>query len=311
MAAKAHNLSEAARCLSVSQPAISRSISEMEEALGYALFHRTAQGVQLTPEGEDFLEKARQLLETHAEAQAALRRWRASKAGNIRVGGSASVMPVVIPALWRKLHAEFGGANVSVLDGSSTQVQLDILAGRTALGICSGVENNPEFRATLVMEAQLGLILPSSLPLPDDIQSVHDLSTLPLARYGDDFFITRLLREQHSHFAAYFNAPLAVNSIASAIDLVQRERIAVVASGITASNVAATGLRFVALPSLLPKVRVYVISRRADEFDIAQEQLRDILQEAILETPWHPSVRVIGSCSSTHRDTRVPTKASP
>lgn len=47
-----HNFSVAARKLYISQPAVSKAISRLEEDLDTALFHRSSRGVTLTPEGE-------------------------------------------------------------------------------------------------------------------------------------------------------------------------------------------------------------------------------------------------------------------
>ncbi len=50
--AKAGNISKAAKELFISQPAISKSISKLEDNLGVALFTRNSRGVQLTEEGK-------------------------------------------------------------------------------------------------------------------------------------------------------------------------------------------------------------------------------------------------------------------
>ncbi|MCI5510579.1 MAG: LysR family transcriptional regulator, partial [Eubacterium sp.] len=50
--AKAGNISRAAKELFISQPAISKSISKLEESLGVTLFTRGSRGVQLTCEGQ-------------------------------------------------------------------------------------------------------------------------------------------------------------------------------------------------------------------------------------------------------------------
>ena len=50
--AKAGNISKAAKELYISQPAISKAISKLEDSLGLSLFTRSSRGVQLTSEGE-------------------------------------------------------------------------------------------------------------------------------------------------------------------------------------------------------------------------------------------------------------------
>ena len=49
--AKAGNISKAAKELYISQPAISKAISKLEDSLGLSLFTRSSRGVQLTARG--------------------------------------------------------------------------------------------------------------------------------------------------------------------------------------------------------------------------------------------------------------------
>ena len=52
------SVSQAAQKLYLSQSALSQQLRRLEEELGYALFSRTANGLQLTPEGQRFCEQA-------------------------------------------------------------------------------------------------------------------------------------------------------------------------------------------------------------------------------------------------------------
>lgn len=63
--AGAASMSEAARILFVSQPSLSSSIKDLEEEIGLELFRRTNRGISLTPEGEEFIGYARQIVEQY------------------------------------------------------------------------------------------------------------------------------------------------------------------------------------------------------------------------------------------------------
>lgn len=63
--AGAASMSEAARMLYISQPSLSSSIKELEEEIGIELFRRTNRGISLTPEGEEFIGYARQVVEQY------------------------------------------------------------------------------------------------------------------------------------------------------------------------------------------------------------------------------------------------------
>ena len=56
--AETGGLRAAARQLGAAQPAITRSIQELEKELGVALFERSAKGVRLTPMGTAFMRRA-------------------------------------------------------------------------------------------------------------------------------------------------------------------------------------------------------------------------------------------------------------
>lgn len=59
------SMNEAAKKLFVSQPSLSTSIKELEEEIGVELFRRNNRGISLTPQGEEFLGYARQVVEQY------------------------------------------------------------------------------------------------------------------------------------------------------------------------------------------------------------------------------------------------------
>lgn len=63
--AQSHSMNEAARRLFISQPSLSSSIKELETEIGIDLFRRTNRGVSVTPEGEEFIGYARQVVEQY------------------------------------------------------------------------------------------------------------------------------------------------------------------------------------------------------------------------------------------------------
>lgn len=63
--ANANSMNEAARMLFISQPSLSTSIKDLEEEIGVELFRRTNRGISLTPEGEEFIGYARQVVEQY------------------------------------------------------------------------------------------------------------------------------------------------------------------------------------------------------------------------------------------------------
>lgn len=61
----AKSMNEAAKELFISQPSLSTAIKELEEEIGVELFRRTNRGIAITPDGEEFIGYARQVVEQY------------------------------------------------------------------------------------------------------------------------------------------------------------------------------------------------------------------------------------------------------
>ncbi|MBQ5950758.1 MAG: LysR family transcriptional regulator [Lachnospiraceae bacterium] len=94
------NISRAAKELYISQPAISKSISRLEENLGTVLFLRNSRGVQLTEEGSLLYDHMRIAFEAIEDGEEELRHIRDLGIGQIRIGASSTLCKhVLIPYL--------------------------------------------------------------------------------------------------------------------------------------------------------------------------------------------------------------------
>jgi len=64
--AKYNSMNQAAKELFVSQPNMSETVKTLEDELGIKIFNRTNRGIIITPEGEEFLSYARQVVEQYS-----------------------------------------------------------------------------------------------------------------------------------------------------------------------------------------------------------------------------------------------------
>lgn len=107
-AAEELHFGRAAARLSVAQPAVSKTIRQVESRLGFALFVRSSRQVSLTPSGEELLHHGRRALEAvdaaverarrAGEAQAALRLV-------IKPGGDANLLSGILAVYGRRPDA--------------------------------------------------------------------------------------------------------------------------------------------------------------------------------------------------------------
>jgi DNA-binding transcriptional LysR family regulator len=94
------SFSGAARQLRVGQPAVSKSVAQLEEYLGVKLLTRSTRGLTATEAGLGYLERARRALEEAAEAELAARGAGAGLKGRLRICAAVTFAQIhLIPIL--------------------------------------------------------------------------------------------------------------------------------------------------------------------------------------------------------------------
>ena len=89
--ARYKSLSKAAEKLFISQPAISKSLSKLEEGLGTKLFDRTSKGVVLTSEGEVLYKHIESAFESITKGEDEIKKINELGIGQLRIGVSTSL----------------------------------------------------------------------------------------------------------------------------------------------------------------------------------------------------------------------------
>jgi DNA-binding transcriptional LysR family regulator len=84
------SFSAAARHLRVGQPAVSKSIAQLEERLGVRLLRRSTRGLTPTEAGQNFLERARRVIEEADEAELAARGAGGGLVGRLRISAAVT-----------------------------------------------------------------------------------------------------------------------------------------------------------------------------------------------------------------------------
>lgn len=98
--AKAGNISKAAKKMYISQPAVSKSITKLENSLSHPLFLRSKRGVKLTEEGKLLYEHLQQAFSSIEAAEKMLNRIDELGLGQLRIGASTSLCKhILLPYL--------------------------------------------------------------------------------------------------------------------------------------------------------------------------------------------------------------------
>jgi len=118
--AKAGNISKAAKELYISQPAISKSISKLEDSLNTTLFTRNSRGVQLTEEGQILFEHTRLAFDELLQGEQELRRIQEFNLGHIRIGVSTTLCRFLMLPYLKQFIEQYPHIKISIETQSST-----------------------------------------------------------------------------------------------------------------------------------------------------------------------------------------------
>lgn len=123
-------VSAAAKVMNMTQPAASRMIGEMEEALRVRLLERLPRGVRLTPFGEALARRARAVLLEMHEATREIGELRTGRGGSVSVGAvTAPAIQLAVPAI-REVRRSFPRLEVSIQIDTSGVLARELLASR-------------------------------------------------------------------------------------------------------------------------------------------------------------------------------------
>ncbi|MBK4990163.1 pca operon transcription factor PcaQ [Pseudomonas sp. S36] len=134
--ARQGSLARAADVLAISQPAISKTLRELEDLLQARLFVRGRQGVELTPAGTRFMRYAGPSVQALRDGVSCLR-GEAQVPSQVRIGVLSTVESLLMPEVLCRLHQRHQALVINVVTGVSAQLlgqlrvgELELVVGR-------------------------------------------------------------------------------------------------------------------------------------------------------------------------------------
>jgi len=183
-------VSRAAHALSISQSAMAEAIRELEADLGFSLFERRAQGVELTLKGNQFLRHARKILADVAEARRAVSGGDETvAAGQLAVGVTPLVAGYVLAEILARYRRAFPAVTLDIVEDSRGYLEHLLVNGELDVGvIVAGSEREGSaLKVESVDTSRYRVWLPTGHPLAETERiSVRDLAVDPLVLLNVD-----------------------------------------------------------------------------------------------------------------------------
>lgn len=143
--AESSSFSRAADRLALTQPAVSRNVTELEQALGLQLLHRTTREVELTEAGRLLLGNVTRVLEDLDACLLEVQGLATQRKGRVKVASSPTLSAHLMPQCIAQARQLMPGVSIKLLD----RIQSDVLASVRSGEVDFGVVIDPSERQDL------------------------------------------------------------------------------------------------------------------------------------------------------------------
>ena len=201
--ATSNSFLDASNKLVVSQPAISKSIKNLEEQLNTSLFFRGNKGICLTPNGEILLKYVKDVFNTLQAAERMLIKENDTKSGTLVIGAQSHIVRYYLLSKLSKFKKENPLVSIKIID-LSTRDLLEALEKHAVDFVIDSSPIETIYNNTIVKPvAYLDTCFIKSNKNDDKIDNIKDLEKqniiLPLERSSLRKTLERELEEKNTH----------------------------------------------------------------------------------------------------------------
>lgn len=159
--ARLGTFSAAAEACSVTQPALSMQIKELEESAGTPLLERGPRGIRLTAFGEMVHLRARSMLAILEDLDDLARAAGGQPAGKLRLGVIPTIAPYLLPAVITRLGVSFPGLNPILRESMTSRLIEELNDGRIDAAILALPVSEPSLTEVALFTERFVLIRPA------------------------------------------------------------------------------------------------------------------------------------------------------
>jgi DNA-binding transcriptional LysR family regulator len=181
-AAQTGQFSMAAANEHVSQSAITNAVLALESGLGTRLFERLPQGVALTPDGQDFYNHARRVLDAARDAVHMPPFRSHEMRGTVRIAASYTLLGYFLPELLARFRATYPFIEFDLRDMERSDIEHAVLDGESDIGVVlpANIEKPNRFGKQVLIRSRRQLWVAPSHPLAQlDAPSLRDVAAHP------------------------------------------------------------------------------------------------------------------------------------
>lgn len=174
------SFTKAAGQLSLSQPAISKAIRNLEEEYKRTFFLRKRSSIELTDDGKIFLAYVDRILNLFAELEEQFGPPLEALPPAISFGVSTTLANYIIPKIIAKFRLQHPQTNFKIKSGNSEEIENLILNQQLDFGITEGKNTNRKLQFKKFIKDEIVLVTnANNTSVKNDTVDLKDLATLP------------------------------------------------------------------------------------------------------------------------------------
>ena len=152
----------AAEACSISQPALSVQIKELEALLGAPLIERSSRQILLSSLGEVLVERARDILRSVDEIEGLARAHQPTMSGRLRLGVIPTVAPYFLPSLMKDLMGAYPDLDIRPREAVTQTLIRDLQAGQLDAAVVALPLSEPALHEVALFEEEFVLVRSSA-----------------------------------------------------------------------------------------------------------------------------------------------------
>lgn len=272
----------AAKKLGVAQPALSRTIQNLETALGVTLFLRSNRSVEITTAGVGFLKGCKEVLNKTSQIVEDVQRVHQGKIGTLRIGYTDNAINGYAPQLLKRFQSQQPDIELHLTHKVTSEQLIGLEDGTIDFGFATGSVARAGFDYLCIQRERFVCIV-------YDGHKFADRKSLQLKELASEPMVQGV-PDQWEHFQSYLTPmyrKAGFEPVIAQQGLVTSDIVQLVACGMgiailteSIADTLATGLKIVSLEGIADSLDTIVVWK-TDHANSAKAYFISFLQEAL------------------------------
>ncbi|MCA1294896.1 LysR family transcriptional regulator [Paenibacillus sp. alder61] len=214
------SLNKASKLLNLSQPALSRKITKLEEEWGVSLFTRKGKRLELTRVGHEAYIYALEQRQRHQNFLRSVSRFKASERSVVTLGASLTTIQTTLPPLVKALMEKFPDIELKLVTGKTHEIVAHIRDRKVDLGVVASSISEAGLRCIPLFQDHLELVVPRGHELAENRHpGMEDLNGRSMIVFSKGTWYRKLIDDLFGRYGIIPDIRMEIDSFEAIVRL--------------------------------------------------------------------------------------------